>query len=434
MNHNTEIRRDHRIPTDTQNINKDDRTNTVLIESIVQFINGDYSNVHVLDQFFEVPEGKSFAGKSLESVLQFLMTSYYQVSDLTLSFKALYIISMLLELENLDFSFLMNDQFLIRSIGLLSSKHKVMAYNVLSTLRKVINLSDDILNRCLQLGYLDGIIQVTDFSQIRDFNETTFIKSYQEAIVSVFDLSFLNLEAYNDKIWNIAFEFIKNSNSLIIGGGLKIMQVLINRSYKPNINEEFYQRILELSNAKASILDLVFGIIANHHFPDNEQFTVRLFEDGFYMQILNRIETDSELTKHFFRFLDAMTYIPPDDDPMFGKLIEILHYGTIYNRIAIIQYIYAVSFEKSNDFLVFLAENNILAVITEFINSRVQVIGEILYLSEKVINSVIAMNAEAVLNSTIDDYLESIQNMIGEYNGVYDPLIFRILNNFCERE
>ena len=411
---------------------EDDYKPDELMMNVYLVLKGDTSNIQYFDSYFDLPGNRSFSkATDLSQIMTFIMKAYCQDESPLLSYKALQVINRLTNLENIDLSFLDNNDFYQRSLSLLESPNKVMAIDVLITLTNFVAIDNTYLANCIRLGYPEKIPCVADFSKQKDFSGEIYTSSIHAVIRASYPLCKLNLSTeFNNHLWNIALSLLMIMDfDTANAGGLLMMLNLIEVGYVPVIDDIFLNRIASLVNSPKNVLDYVFALISNNHFPNYQEFAYRLSELNFYNLLFKRMNHDPSIIPKVYNFIEAMIYVPQLDDPIISKSIEILKHGDLKHRICALKYLYSLTFELPHEYLILLSQQDLLYTLSEIIDSRCEVFPKAIELTEKIFNAMNASGFNVHECPGFSEVLESMQKVIGEENSFYDSLIYRILDN-----
>lgn len=392
------------------------------------------------DSYFSLPEGKSLSSAtSIDQIIEFILKSFYQSLSLELSYKSLAVINVFskinidVEGQPFDFeSYILCDEFIQHSISLFGTPDKNFAVLALKTLNSLVDLNEIHLNKCIEFGYLDHITEVFVFPDADEYDakiEGMCLDAVTESIIPI--IKFRSLTKCIPFIHQLSTDFIMSDNFRMNSSGLCILRNMIGYNFKLEMTEELFQKFLSFAeSAPYYVLNELFALICNHNFPNIEEFSELLSENNVFLTLINRIETDSQLPTIIFRFLDKIEYNPSDNDPVIIKVLEILEGGSTLERIDAIRYLYSLTKKMPIEFCLFLCENGILQLLSILIDSKIDAMNDMIDMTSKIVNSVVATDADLMSFRGATEIYESLQNLSGEYDSFYDVVIERTIHQF----
>lgn len=409
-----------------------------ITNNIFGLINGEELSYLFFDSYFFLPNGKSLLSKNLSQILEFIFRSFCQFELPELSFRALVVIHKLVQ-KDVDISSFLCDEFIQHSIFLFGNPDKQFAVLALITLNSLIKFDKRVINinilKSIELGYLDHIMEVINFPEDHDYDqdfESTCLNAVVESIIPICNMNLEDegFDQIRQNIFQLSIDFIMSDNSEMNSSGLEILKNMIEHGFEFEVSEDLFQRFLYYAEfAPGSVLDKLFELISHNDFPDSDNFITTLNSTDFYLKLIERIETDSSLASIILRYLDT-TYHVEDDDPVIVKLLEILEQGNIVERVEAIRYLHTITTDMPDEFCLFLVDHGIFLLLSDFIESKIDAMNDIIPLTSKIVNSVAAAEVDLTDCSGATEIFESLENLLGEYHSDYDHIIELTIKQF----
>ena len=331
-------------------------------------LKNDMNQIQYFDKMLLLQSGKSISEfSSNEELLNFILQLFYQSNDLHLTYQSLCIINKLFIIPEINIIFIGCDDFYKRCISLITNKNEELRYLALNTIVNYIQFNKACFKKVVEFGFLESIISIIEEHNIEEntINLTQIFYSLWKLEPLLFTIQ------QKELFWNISFLLISNNinSGKYIKPGFIVMQNLISHSFQPVITEEFYQMILKLYNSPGEVLDSLFSLITLNKFPNKEDTYEYLIKNNFFMNLFERTKEEYDIGNYLYKFLDTISYIPEETDPIINNIFYSLMYSNYQTKISCLKYVHSILLENSNFSLIF-SENGIIETLNTIIEAN----------------------------------------------------------------
>jgi hypothetical protein len=388
-----------------------------LDENLSLLLSGDNSVIPYFDQFFSLPEGRSFSRcESLSQMFELVFVLFFNPDSDELTFQALRLLSLVFTFD-FDISALVTPDFLRAVVCLLSHANKALShYSLLS-----------ILNLLLSNG-----VPWSAFSELDLLSQLFFAVPPEDC-----QLHIPNLTVVGEVLLAVLSQELSVSESLhvyqhslrLIEGsfaelGFAIMRQLLELKFEIDVTDEMRRGFLGLVIAPGRILDQFFAFVSQ--LPDRDDIVDWLMSEGFFTDLMERIVSigDFEIGEFVFKILGIVEFRPPPDDPIVGVTIELAKQGNVKTKMAVIRYLNELLVDDTGPFALVLIEGGVVQVIADVLDSGIrEMTRECLDMLSRLAQAATLQDVNFCHALGFEDLVGVLRDFEGEFDGVYIHLI-----------
>ena len=428
-----ELNNSHRNISDVYN------SSELITPHLINYINGDSTELRFFDQYFQFPPELSFTRfSSPDEILAFLIQLIQnQKSVVPHSVpKALIIINAYSALDDVDLSPLYTNETIISLfIGCLSSPEKNIARTASNIITNLIITHESVLFCCIYYDIFNLIKQIIDpeFPEHSIYQLQSFLQASSKYVNSIFEHNEshppeeqISLQQLWDFcIWLLNYiQLLKNENYPFQNQSKLANQIrLIFLSMKrilsffiPPLDDILISIMLNIWELGSLALDGVFFLLfeIQKKYKETDFITI---ENQLYQSILPKILESPVSLQYSSPLLRFLAYEQKLPDNFMNYVILVLKNGEFNAKLSAIKYLNNID-EQLNEnpyYFQMLVDNNIFESLSNIIASDFsEMKEEALFLAEKILKGLIAHEFPQKSIGTLpcfDDFLEEINEL-----------------------
>jgi hypothetical protein len=396
-----------------------------LHDNLVSLFHGEPSALSYFDTFLGLPASLSLSRQpSLEKMLEFIFSLFFNGSPESVQFQALCIINSLFSFPDLDLFPYFTPSFCQFLVDLLPYPNKALSHHAL------LNIYNLLWNRIpfqtfAEFGLFDKL-----WSSIPATGSDLWVPNLEAVGVLLSALLLQEISPHEKEIiLQFAIRLIESLSDAPVVYGLSIL-----KSLQPiAMPVELPSLLLSLVSMSGKVLNQLFAFLADKEFKEGDELTEWLMDEKFFIRLMERIREkgDFEIAQYVFRFLAYEQLVPDLNDQILSLALELAHDGPLRAKMDILQYLHGLLLEPEVEFAVLFVERGLVEVVAEVMaagtpgldfGDGLTLIGR---LQQKTVLA--GMNFREVPGFAA--LLETLAEQIGEYNGLYDQAIEQIIGD-----
>jgi hypothetical protein len=392
-----------------------------LDDNLSLLLSGDHSVIPYFDQFFSLPEGRSFSRcASLGHMFELVLALFFNPDSDELTFQSLRLLLHLFTFD-VDVSGLVTPDFLRVVVGLLSHANKALSHYSLLLILNLLVSNSIPWNTFSELDLLSQLFLAVppEDSELHSPNLT----AVGEVLLSVLS-QWLSVPE--------SLQVYQHSLRLIEGGsaelGFAIMTRLLELKFEINVTDKMRHSFLGLVAASGRVLDQFFAFLSR--LPDRDDVVEWLMSEGFFTELMEKIVSngDFEIAQFLFKMLAVVEFRPPLDDPVIGVTLELAKQGNLKTKIAVLRYLKELLVDYAEPFALLLIEGGVVQVVAAVLDAGMRdMIGECIDMLSRLAQAARVEDVDFRDALGFEDVARVLPYFEGEGDGVYNRLIEVIL-------
>lgn len=433
---------DERKRTDSEALPTPQTLGEEIRSHVILLMQGNPVGVAFFQERFKLGEGRPFT--SPEQFLVFVMTMFMNTEDDETAFFALLVIGAIVSIPEacafISQAFL-SPEVAARMVQLLSHPNKHFSREALSVIDTLIGSDDNVYGLFMSMGLHTHMIESVPPPSEPFYGRNMIILGYA--------LETLLQHPYGADEVEV---FIAISMFLICGDseegayrGFRCLDKLAWSGVPIPITDDLKTAIMRCALVqKASVLDFLFSFIA--HVPFRDEVVAWLIENGFFVQLFTRIsQGEDNLAVYVFKFMNVIEYTPDASDPVIPLAISLIGNGSIRTRSNSLKFIHTLMHKLPPAFTVAVVEAGVIPALVELLELQPEcnteesdevnspdTMEESLKAIMKIIDTLKAGGINLTMVTGIDTVDETLYSLLGELDGIYDPLIEHLIEAIHE--